>query len=62
MDFMVFKSNERKIEIAKSSLAALEISGNRVRHNGHDVTAEQRVRLIDQIEDLKVANAILRGI
>jgi hypothetical protein len=52
--------NERRIEINKLSLAALK-SGNHVWRNGHDVTAEQRARLIDQIENLEAANAILRG-
>jgi hypothetical protein len=52
---------QRQIEMSKASLAALEIPANRVWHNHYDVTAEQRARLIDQIENLEAANAILRG-
>jgi hypothetical protein len=55
------KYYQRRIEIDRMSIAMLD-SGSRVWHNGYDVTAEQRARLIDQIENLEAANAILRGV
>jgi hypothetical protein len=58
---MLIAANERRINLLKRGIAALDKPGNGTHSNGRDTTGESRARLTEWIAQLEVTNAEIKA-